>query len=138
MNIQDLEIRVAQINNILSLVILCAISPFSIEKHLLIKNSLLKTLFQLLHCREHYFQTSFISSVSSILLFFSFATYITDDVRSLGLHLLIYIMKILSYQSPIFNNLPQSLLRFSFYVRSLNLATSTFRTFGKMPLLPPL
>lgn len=45
MNIQDLEIRVAQINNILSLVILCAISPFSIEKHLLIKNSLLKTLF---------------------------------------------------------------------------------------------
>ena len=45
MNIQDLDIRVAQINNILSLVILCSISPFSIEKHLLIKNSLLKTLF---------------------------------------------------------------------------------------------
>lgn len=137
MNIQDLDIRVAQINNILSLVILCAISPFSIEKHLLIKNSLLKTLFQLLHCREHYFQTSFVSSVSSILLFFSFATYITDDVRSLGLHLLIY-MKIFNYQSPIFNNLPQSLLQFSFHVRSLNLATSTLRTFGKRPLLPPL
>lgn len=137
MNIQDLDIRVAQINNILSLVILCSISPFSIEKHLLIKNSLLKTLFQLLHCREHYFQTSFVSSVSSILLFFSFATYITDDVRSLGLHLLIY-MKIFNYQSPIFNNLPQSLLQFSFHVRSLNLATSTLRTFGKRPLLPPL
>lgn len=137
MNIQDLDIRVAQINNILSLVILRSISPFSIEKHLLIKNSLLKTLFQLLHCREHYFQTSFVSSVSSILLFFSFATYITDDVRSLGLHLLIY-MKIFNYQSPIFNNLPQSLLQFSFHVRSLNLATSTLRTFGKRPLLPPL